>query len=45
MKRSGDLVLVLASSLALTGEKAFVATMGQTPAALDAAFAAWVKAL
>jgi hypothetical protein len=28
-----------------TGEKAFVATMGKTPAELDAAWAAWVKAL
>jgi len=28
-----------------TGEKAFVAVMGKTPAELDAAWAAWVKAL
>ena len=28
-----------------TGEKAFVATMGKTPADLDAAWATWVKAL
>jgi hypothetical protein len=28
-----------------TGEKAFVATMGKTPAELDAAWAAWVRAL
>lgn len=28
-----------------TGEKAFVATMGKTPGELDAAWAAWVKAL